>query len=105
MHRVVIFATLLVTVLSSSCSTEAQICGRMETLCGTPREECKELVRSTKESLGEDGVHSMKPCFSEATTCGEAGGCVAAKGLKNVGAAVGEFFKGLKKGLEEKKER
>lgn len=103
MHRFISLAVLVGVALASSCSTEAQICRKMDTLCGTPREECQELIKSTQQSFGQAGVDGLKTCFAEATSCGEAGGCVAGRGLKNLGNAMGEFLKGLGKGLDEKK--
>lgn len=103
MRRVIGFAVLIGVVLASSCSTESQICRKMDALCGTPREECQELIASTKKSFGQEGVDGLKTCFTEATSCDEAGGCVAGRGLKNLGNAMGEFLKGLGKGLDEKK--
>lgn len=98
-----LLALSLAAVVSASCSKQSQICGRMETLCGTERAECEELVKATQEDLGDEGVAGLKSCFVDATTCGEATGCVAGKGLKSLGAAMGEFLKGVSKGLEEKK--
>jgi hypothetical protein len=103
MVRWLSFSVVVVAVLASSCTAEQQICGRMETLCGTKREDCSQLVKSTKESMGDDGVQGLKTCFADATSCGEATGCVTAKGLKGLGNAMGDFFKGMVKGLEDKK--
>jgi hypothetical protein len=103
MRRVVHFAALIGAALTSSCSTESQICRKMDSLCGTPREECQELIKSTQQSFGQEGVEGLKTCFAEAASCGEAGGCVAGRGLKSLGNAMGEFLKGLGKGLDEKK--
>jgi hypothetical protein len=93
----------LALLLSLSCSAESQICGRMETLCGTERPSCHDLVVQTKEAFGDQGVTDLKACFSTATTCSEATGCAAGKGLKAAGAAIEGFFKGLVKGLDDKK--
>jgi hypothetical protein len=75
----------------------------METLCGTTRTSCHDLVVQTKDAFGDEGVDGLKTCFSTATTCSEATGCAAGKGLKSVGTAIEGFFKGLVKGLDEKK--
>ncbi len=92
-----------VAVFASSCSTEAQICGRMETLCGTTREDCKQLVKSVQDNFGDEGVQGMKACFSDAKSCNEATGCVAGKGLKSLTDAMGDFLRGLGEGLKDKK--
>ena len=96
-------ALLALVLVFSSCSAESQICGRMETLCGTKREECSSMVKSMKDSLGDEGVSGMKACFSDAKNCSEASGCMTALGFKSIGADVESFFKGLGKGLEQKK--
>jgi hypothetical protein len=103
MPRTLSLAVVAAFLLASSCTAEQQICGRMDTLCGTSREECAKLVKDTQASFGEQGVQDLRACFSDAKTCSEAGGCVAAKGLKNMGAAFESFFKGLMKGLEGEK--
>ena len=104
MHRGLLVTASLAVILTSSCSPEAKICGRMDTLCGTPKPECQELVRSTKESMGDKGIDALQRCFAEATTCGEANGCVTGMGFKHLGAAVGDFLKGLGKGLDDGKD-
>ena len=96
-------ALVVFALVVSSCSVESQICGRMETLCGTKRDDCSALVKSTKENFGDEGVAGLKACFVEAQSCNEATGCVTGKGLKNLTEALGDFLKGLTKGLEEKK--
>lgn len=98
-----LLALAAAAVFASSCSAESQICGRMETLCGTKRDDCSALVRSTKENFGDEGVAGLKACFVDAQTCNEATGCVTGKGLKNLTEALGDFLKGLTKGFEEKK--
>lgn len=96
------FTAVLFALAASACTAEQQICGRMATLCGTSREVCGQLVKSTHESFGDDGVQGVKACFADAQTCGEASGCVAGKGVKNLGAAAVDFFKGVVKGLDDK---
>lgn len=86
----------------SSCSAESQICGRMETLCGTSRDSCKELVKATQESFGDQGVQGLKTCFVDAKSCNEATGCIAGQGLKSLTEGLGDFLKGVTKGLEQK---
>lgn len=97
------FVAAAVVALVSSCSAESQICGRMESLCGTKRDDCKALVKSTQENFGDEGVQGLKACFVDAQSCNEATGCVAGKGLKNLTEAMGDFLKGMIQGLEEKK--
>ncbi len=92
-----------VVLLLASCSTESQICGRMDSLCGTARETCHELIGQTRSAFGDQGVDDLKVCFARATTCGEATGCATAKGFKAVGAAIEGFFKGLVNGADEPK--
>lgn len=103
MHRLLLLALAALATSTSSCGAEAQICGRMETLCGTKRDDCKQLVKATQESFGDEGVAGLKACFVEAQSCNEATGCAAGKGLKSLTDAMGDFLKGLVKGLEEKK--
>lgn len=93
----------LLLLLSSACTAEQQICGRMETLCGTSPDDCHQLVQTTKQNFGDEGVTGLKTCFAEAKSCGEATGCMTAKGLKGLGAAIGDFVKGVLKGLDDKK--
>jgi len=94
---------LIAALTLTSCSKQSQICGRMETLCGTERADCEALVKSTQENFGDEGVAGLHACFSDARSCNEASGCVAGKGLKALGDAMGEFLQGVKKGLEDKK--
>jgi hypothetical protein len=94
---------LTAVLLFTSCSTESQICGRMETLCGTARESCREMIGQTRSAFGDQGVEDLKVCFARSSTCGEATGCTTAKGLKAVGAAIEGFFKGLVNGVDEPK--
>ena len=88
-------ALALLALLASSCGAEAQICGRMDTLCGTSRERCHQVVVQTRDALGEDGVTGLKQCFAQASSCSEATGCTAGLGLKAMGDALKGFFKGL----------
>lgn len=100
MRKVLFLVVSLNVALASSCSAEAQICGRMETLCGTARDECKGLVKTVQEDFGDEGVQGLKACFSDAKSCNEATGCVMGKGLKSLTDSMGDFLKGLGEGLK-----
>lgn len=103
MRKALFLVLSLSVALASSCSAEAQICGRMETLCGTTREDCKGLVKSVQADFGDEGVQGVKACFSDAKSCNEATGCVMGKGLKSLTDSMGDFLKGLGEGLKGEK--
>jgi hypothetical protein len=94
---------LLVAVLAvAGCSKEASTCRKMESLCGTPKEECVSRLDAVKELSGQEGVDAVAGCFDKATTCSEASGCTAGMALNGLGKAAGQFLEGMKNAIEKK---
>lgn len=97
-----LLVVVLFVVSLSACTKEDRTCGRMESLCGTSKQDCKERLDAVKEVAGQEGVDAVAKCFAEASTCSEASGCTAGMALKGAEKAAGEFLEGMKKALDKK---
>jgi hypothetical protein len=87
---------------------ERQVCSRIGELCGAEGdlgdlEQCVAEVERIEKVLGKEPVERAASCVSEADTCAAAMGCVAGEGMNTMEEQVGEFLKGLRKGLKQKK--
>lgn len=100
MNRVLLVAVATFTLVG--CSKEESTCRKMESLCGTPKQECLQHLQSVKELSGPEGVDAVAACFDTAKSCSEATGCTAGMALKGLGNAAGKFFDGMKNALEKK---
>lgn len=81
---------------------EVRACRQFATLCSLEaegRDRCLEQLDGLDGKVGPGSLAKLNSCLGEAESCAGAGGCMAAAGLRGVGSAVEQFFKGLGKGL------
>lgn len=91
---------LYTRVLSPSearaCRKLAELCGEADSKARTDR--CEAMLTKLGEVTGKETMASSEQCILESTSCAEASGCLLSAG----GNAIGEFFKGLQRGLTDK---
>ena len=86
-------------VVPTACSPHDEPCRGMHELCGTPKDECRELVAAFDEDRGEQGVEELAACYADATSCARAQGCVSALAVKGAAEAVADFLDAFGEGL------
>lgn len=97
-----VLAVVVLASFLSACTSSPAVCGRMEKLCGTKREDCEALVKNTRENLGEESVTAITACFNDADSCEAASGCVVGKGMKTAADSAKTFLDAVDKELRKK---
>lgn len=101
MRRMLVLLAVVAASVSG-CTKESATCRKMEALCGTAPSECREQLDAVKEVAGQEGVDAVARCYSDATTCAEASGCMAGEAVKGATKSASEFLEGMKKSLDKK---
>jgi hypothetical protein len=87
---------------------ERTVCARIGELCGAEGdladlEECAKDVEEIEKVLGKEPVVRVAACVEDAKTCAEAMGCIAGESMNSVEEQLGEFLKGVRRGMDQKK--
>ena len=75
-------------------------CNRVAELCGTQVGDCRERLDDAQKAVGGDFSSRLARCVAGAKTCGEAVGCAAGAGTKELERAGKNAFDGFKRALE-----
>ncbi len=88
-------------------SPERKLCTKVGKLCGVKGslgdlDKCMDAVEKLRGLTGDAPVDKAATCVDESENCAQAMGCLAGQGMKRMQEAAWEFFKGVKRSLEEK---
>ncbi len=85
---------------------DRRACAKLADLCNEKPEDpgsCQRELTQLRTRIGEEASAKFDTCVAEATTCAEGAGCLAGANVHGIGAAVGDFFKGLGRALDGKR--